>query len=153
MGLLISSVGFTTIQYIEATSEVGQASMGYFYFGFRDTNEQYLHGLLSSLLTQLSTQLGSSLRHAITSYEGHDKGALVWRLLFITDRVCVFVHPQGKVSRALIGALQWSSFIGRLVCRSHLIQLAASDTRPCFSCPCFGWHCLYSLYGRCSRWG
>jgi hypothetical protein len=35
--------------------DAGQASMGYFYFDFRDTDKQHWHDLVLSLLTQLST--------------------------------------------------------------------------------------------------
>ncbi|KAH9022696.1 hypothetical protein EDB85DRAFT_1895136 [Lactarius pseudohatsudake] len=44
------------IQDITALREGGLASMGYFYFDFRDTDKQNLHNLLPSLLTQLSAR-------------------------------------------------------------------------------------------------
>ncbi|KAF8492973.1 hypothetical protein F5888DRAFT_857262 [Russula emetica] len=46
----------TIIQDIEAMQEAGQASMGYFYFYFRDTSKQHRHDLLTSLLFQLSAR-------------------------------------------------------------------------------------------------
>ena len=48
--------------------------MAYFYFDFRDTEKQHLHGLLSSLLSQLGT--GSDSRHEILFrlYSAHANG-------------------------------------------------------------------------------
>jgi hypothetical protein len=50
-----SSTSSTIIQNIEAMCDAGQASMGYFYFDFRDTDKQHFRDLVLSLLTQLST--------------------------------------------------------------------------------------------------
>ncbi|KAF8492977.1 hypothetical protein F5888DRAFT_857450 [Russula emetica] len=46
----------TIIQDIEAMCDSGQASMGYFYFDFRDASKQHRHDLLTSLLFQLSAR-------------------------------------------------------------------------------------------------
>jgi hypothetical protein len=48
--------------------------MGYYYFDFRDAKKQNRHGLLSSLLTQLSVQ--SNLFYDVVSrlYAAHDSG-------------------------------------------------------------------------------
>ena len=55
--------------------DVGQASMGYFYFDFRDTSKQHWHDLIPSLLTQLSAS--SDFRCDILSrfYSNHGNGA------------------------------------------------------------------------------
>ena len=70
----MSAVSSTAIQDIEAMCEVGNASMAYFYFDFRDANKQGLRDLVSSLLTQLSAC--SSARCDILSdlYSAHDEG-------------------------------------------------------------------------------
>ena len=47
------------IQDIEDMCAAGLASMAYYYFDFRDVKKQNIHGLLSSLLSQLSAQLDS----------------------------------------------------------------------------------------------
>ena len=71
----MSSPSSTIIQNIEPMQEAGQASMGYFYFDFRDTSKQHRHDLLTSLLFQLSA--GSGPRRDILSrlYAAHDSGA------------------------------------------------------------------------------
>ena len=53
----------------------GQASMAYFYFDFRDIDKQHWRHLITSLLTQLSSQPG--LRCDILSrlYSKHDSGS------------------------------------------------------------------------------
>ena len=55
--------------------DAGQASMGYFYFDFRDIYKQHWRDLISSLLMQLSAQSG--LRCDILSrlHSNHDSGA------------------------------------------------------------------------------
>jgi len=55
--------------------EAGQASMGYFYFDFRDASKQHRHDLLTSLLFQLSAR--SVPRRGILSrlHAAHDGGA------------------------------------------------------------------------------
>ena len=67
-------VSSAIIQDIEAVCKVGQASMAYFYFDFRDPNKQGLSDLLSSLLNQLSAH--SDPRGDILSnlYLNHDEG-------------------------------------------------------------------------------
>jgi hypothetical protein len=71
----MSSVSSTIIQDIEAMYDAGEASMGYFYFDFRDTGKQYGRDLVTSLLCQLST--GSGPRCDILSRlrAAHDDGA------------------------------------------------------------------------------
>ncbi|KAH8979084.1 hypothetical protein EDB92DRAFT_1981522 [Lactarius akahatsu] len=62
------------VQDIAALSEVGLASMAYFYFDFRDLDKQHIRNLLPSLLIQLSAQ--SDRRRDILSrlYLAHDNG-------------------------------------------------------------------------------
>ena len=73
--LLISPLSSTIIQDINAMHEAGQASMGYFYFDFRDASKQHRRDLLTSLLFQLSAR--SVPRCGILSrlYAAHDDGA------------------------------------------------------------------------------
>jgi hypothetical protein len=65
----------TAIQDVEAMQDAGQASMGYFYFDFRDSSKQHRHDLLTSLLFQLSAR--SVPRCDILSHlhAAHDGGA------------------------------------------------------------------------------
>src|SRR5450631_51400 len=72
----MSLVSSTIIEAIKALCEDGQASMGFFYFDFRNVNKQGLHDLLPSLLTQLSAR--STPRCDILSklYSDHDDGKM-----------------------------------------------------------------------------
>jgi hypothetical protein len=72
----MSLVSSTIIEHIKALCEDGQASMGYFYFDFRNVSKQGLHDLLPSLLTQLSAR--STPRCDILSklYSDHDDGKM-----------------------------------------------------------------------------
>ena len=71
----MSPLSSTIIQDINAMQEAGQASMGYFYFDFRDASKQRRRDLLTSLLFQLSAR--SVPRCGILSrlYAAHDDGA------------------------------------------------------------------------------
>ncbi len=53
----------------------GQASMGYFYFDFRDINKQHWRDLVSSLLLQLSTQSSPCCDILSRLHSGHGNGA------------------------------------------------------------------------------
>jgi hypothetical protein len=56
------AISSSIINDIERTCATGLTSLAYYYFDFKDTEKQNLHGLLSSLLTQLCTW----------SYRGYD---------------------------------------------------------------------------------
>ena len=70
----MSSLSSTIIQDIEVMCEAGQASMGYFYFDFRNANKQNLPDLVSSLLTQLSASSDPRLDVLSPLYLAHDRG-------------------------------------------------------------------------------
>ena len=70
----MSPVSSTIIQDIEAMCTAGNASMGYFYFDFRDVNKQGLRDLLSSLLIQLSCRPGPRCDILFDLYSTHDEG-------------------------------------------------------------------------------
>jgi hypothetical protein len=57
-----------------ALCDSGKASMAYFYFDFRDFAKQRLHGLLTSLLIQLSARSGPRLDILSRLYSSHDRG-------------------------------------------------------------------------------
>ena len=59
-----------------ALREDGLASIGYFYFDFRDIEKQSLHNALPSLLTQLSARSDRFCEILSRVYEAHDDGAL-----------------------------------------------------------------------------
>ena len=52
----------------------GQASMGYFYFDFRDIKKQHWRDLVPSLLTQLSSRSGPCCDILSRLYSDHDDG-------------------------------------------------------------------------------
>ena len=54
--LLTLFLSSTIIQDIETMQDAGQASLGYFYFDFRDASKQHRRDLLNSLLFQLSAR-------------------------------------------------------------------------------------------------
>jgi hypothetical protein len=54
--------------------KAGQASMGYFYFDFRDANKQHCRDLVHSLLTQLSAHSNPRCDILSRLYEDHDEG-------------------------------------------------------------------------------
>jgi hypothetical protein len=72
----MSPISSTIIEDIKTLCEASQASMGYFYFDFRNANKQGLRDLLPSLLTQLSAC--STARCDILSklYSDHDNGKM-----------------------------------------------------------------------------
>jgi hypothetical protein len=55
--------------------DAGQASMGFFYFDFRDINKQHWRDLVLSLLIQLSFRSGPRCDILSQIYSDHDKGA------------------------------------------------------------------------------
>ena len=67
-------VSSTLIQDIEAMCKAGNASMGYFYFDFRDANKQGLRDLISSLLIQLSALPGPRCDILSDLYSTYDVG-------------------------------------------------------------------------------
>jgi hypothetical protein len=54
---------------------VGQASIAYFYFDFRDVNKQHWRDLVPSFLTQLSTQSSTCCDILSRLYSSHGNGA------------------------------------------------------------------------------
>jgi hypothetical protein len=71
----MSSLSSTIIQDIEAMQEAGQATMGYFYFDFRDASKQHMHNLLTSLLFQLSARSVPCFDILSRLHAAHDDGA------------------------------------------------------------------------------
>ncbi len=72
---LTSSSSSSIIQNIIALRDAGRASMGFFYFDFRDVDKQKLHNLLPSLLIQLSSRSDSCCDILSRLYSAHDRGA------------------------------------------------------------------------------
>ena len=62
------------IEDIEAMCKAERASMGYFYFDFRDANKQGLRDLVTSLLTQLSVSSSSHFDILSDLYSAHNEG-------------------------------------------------------------------------------
>ncbi|KAH9989294.1 hypothetical protein BJV77DRAFT_1151561 [Russula vinacea] len=65
----------TIIEDIRAMCNAGQASMGYFYFDFRDISKQHWHDLVPSLLTQLSARSDPRCDILSRFYFDHGNGA------------------------------------------------------------------------------
>ena len=72
---LTSFVSSAIIREIETICKTGQAAIGYFYFDFRDSSKQHWHGLVHSLLTQLSARSGPQCDILSRLYDDHDSGA------------------------------------------------------------------------------
>jgi hypothetical protein len=70
----MSLISSTVIEDIKVLCDAGQASMGYFYFDFRNANKQSLRDLLPSLLTQLSARSAPRCDILSTLYSVHDGG-------------------------------------------------------------------------------
>ena len=62
------------IQDIEHLHAAGLATMGYYYFDFRDVKKQDCFGLLSSLISQLSAESDSCFDILSQLYSGHTRG-------------------------------------------------------------------------------
>ncbi|KAH9993385.1 hypothetical protein BJV77DRAFT_363007 [Russula vinacea] len=65
----------TIIEEIMGMSEAGLASIAHFYFDFRDSLKQDVRGVLSSLLTQLSTESDACCGVLEGLYSAHKDGA------------------------------------------------------------------------------
>jgi hypothetical protein len=64
----------TIIQDIEGRHAAGLATMAYYYFDFRDVKKQDCYGLLSSLISQLSTESDSCFNIVSQLYSDHRRG-------------------------------------------------------------------------------
>jgi hypothetical protein len=65
------------IQNVEGMHEAGLATnptMAYYYFDFRDVKKQDCHGLLSSLISQLSAESDACFSIVSQLYSGHGRG-------------------------------------------------------------------------------
>ena len=74
-GRLIFLTRSTIIEEIMRMREAGLASIGLFYFDFRDSSKQDVHGALCSLLTQLSAQSDVYCGILERLYSAHDAGS------------------------------------------------------------------------------
>ena len=59
---------------IEGMSAAGLATMAYYYFDFRDVKKQDCYGLLSSLISQLSSKSDSCFKILSQLYSDHSRG-------------------------------------------------------------------------------
>jgi NACHT domain len=71
---LTSSLSSSIIQDIMVLRDAGGASMAYFYFDFRDVDQQKLRDLLRSLLIQLSARSDPCCDILFRLYFNHDRG-------------------------------------------------------------------------------
>ena len=72
---LTVSASSTIIEEIEALRKSGLASLGFFYHDFRDDQKKGRHGLISSLLVQLSHQSDSYSDKLTEFYLEHNNGS------------------------------------------------------------------------------
>ena len=71
---LIMPIRSAIIQDIEGMRAAGLATMAYYYFDFRDVKKQDSYGLLSSLVSQLSTESDSCFNILSQLYSDHTRG-------------------------------------------------------------------------------
>jgi len=72
--LIVSSISSTIVDHLRLMRTTGLATVGYFYVDFRERAKQEARGLLSSLLTQFSTQ-SDRFCHTLSSlYASHERG-------------------------------------------------------------------------------
>src|SRR6267142_2815749 len=74
--LIIPWISSTIVEHLQLMCTTGLVTVGYFYANFRERAKQEVRGLLSSLLTQLSTQ-SDRLCHIISSLHASHKRGLV----------------------------------------------------------------------------
>jgi hypothetical protein len=72
--LFIVSLRSAVIQNIEGMHAAGLAMMAYYYFDFRDVKKQDCYGLLSSLVSQLSSESDSCFSIISQLYSDHGHG-------------------------------------------------------------------------------
>ena len=63
------------IHDVEGMRATGLATMAYYYFDFRDVKKQDCHGLLSSLISQLSSESDSYFQILSKLYSDHGRGS------------------------------------------------------------------------------
>jgi hypothetical protein len=64
------------VQDIKGMHAAGLATMAYYYFDFRDVKKQDCYGLLSSLISQLSTESDACFNILSQLYSEHSRGVL-----------------------------------------------------------------------------
>ena len=69
-------ISSTIVQDIKAMCDAGNASMGYFYFDFRNAGQQGLQDLVRSLLIQLSAHMASRFDTLSNLYFAHEEGKI-----------------------------------------------------------------------------
>jgi len=74
--LIIPWISSTIVEHLQLMCTTGLVTVGYFYANFRERAKQEVRGLLSSLLTQLSTQ-SDRLCHILSSLHASHKRGLV----------------------------------------------------------------------------
>jgi hypothetical protein len=72
--LFIAPVRSAVIQEIERVREIGLATMAYYYFDFQDVKKQDCYGLLSSLVSQLSSDSDACYNILSKLYSDHIRG-------------------------------------------------------------------------------
>ena len=72
---LTSSISSTITEDLKRVHKAGLASLGFFYFDFKDQSKQDVGSVLSSLLIQLATQSDAYCERLSTLYLEHNEGS------------------------------------------------------------------------------
>jgi hypothetical protein len=103
----------------------GSATMAYYYFDFRDVNKQDCHGLLSSLIFQLSSESDSYSNVLSQLYSDHSRG--VRKPDIDTLKKCVTsmlnLPGQGPVYIIIDALDECPNFPGRPSARDEVLEL------------------------------
>jgi uncharacterized protein YehS (DUF1456 family) len=75
LGLILALASSSIIEEVDGMRESGLASLGFYYFDFRDDEKKSRRGLLSSLLFQLSNQSATYCDILSRLYSTHDDGS------------------------------------------------------------------------------
>jgi hypothetical protein len=70
----MSSISSAIIQHLITLRDAGSATVAYYYFDFRDVDKKHRHGLLSSLLLQLSSRSKPCFNIISRLYSSHNDG-------------------------------------------------------------------------------
>src|SRR6266436_4446453 len=73
--LLTLAISSTIIEDVKGVCKTGLASMGFFYFDFKDKSKQDARGALSSLLTQFAAQSDVYCESLSALYSAHNAGS------------------------------------------------------------------------------
>ena len=123
--LLMVPTRSAIIQDVEDMHAAGLASMGYYYFDFRDVKKQDCYGLLSSLILQLSSESNSCYNILSQLYSDNNRG--IRKPSIVTLKKCLkdMLSLPGQVPIYIIvdGLDECPNFPGRPSARGEILEL------------------------------